>query len=429
MNVYDASKGRIEKVFAEFDNVYVSFSGGKDSGVLLNMAVDYARSIGRKIGVFHIDYEAQYQMTTDYVDEEFQKNSDVIEAYRICLPIAAQCATSMHQAYWIPWEKEKQDLWVRPMPAECINEDNHGFPWFSKGMWDYELQERFASWYHSKKGATRTACLVGIRTQESLNRWRAIHSDRNHRKFEALEWSKEMAPNVFNFYPIFDWTADDIWTANARQGWTYNRLYDLFWQAGLSVDQMRVASPFNDCAIESLKLYKVIDPANWGKMIGRTNGVNFAGLYGGTTAMGWKSIKLPPGHTWKSYMEFLLTTLPEEAKDNYKKKLQASKDSWRKAGGAMDPETILQLEAEGAPLIRTRSTNNRGAKNKEVVRFNDYLDDTTVDDFKRIPTYKRMCVCIMKNDHCCKYMGFAQNKTEVALRSTAEKRYAKTKSE
>jgi len=192
---------------------------------------------------------------------------------------------------------------------------------------------------------------------------------------------------------------------------------------------MRVASPFNDCAIESLKLYKVIDPANWGKMIGRTNGVNFAGLYGGTTAMGWKSIKLPPGHTWKSYMEFLLTTLPEEAKDNYKKKLQASKDSWRKAGGAMGPETILQLEAEGAPLIRTRSTNNRGAKNKEVVRFNDYLDDTTVDDFKRIPTYKRMCVCIMKNDHCCKYMGFAQNKTEVALRSTAEKRYAKTKSE
>lgn len=60
---------------------------------------------------------------------------------------------------------------------------------------------------------------------------------------------------------------------------------------------MRVASPFNDCAQESLKLYKVIDPANWARMVGRVNGVNFTGLYGGTTAMGWKTIKLPPGHT------------------------------------------------------------------------------------------------------------------------------------
>jgi predicted phosphoadenosine phosphosulfate sulfurtransferase len=207
------------------------------------------------------------------------------------------------------------------MPGESVNESNCPFDWFTKGMWDYELQDRFASWYHAEKKATRTACLVGIRTQESLNRWRAIHSDRNFRKFDGLEWSKEMADGVFNFYPIFDWTADDIWTANALEGYTYNKLYDIFWQAGLSVDQMRVASPFNDCAIESLKLYKVIDPSNWGKMIGRTNGVNFAGLYGGTTAMGWKSIKLPPGHTWKSYMEFLLTTLPEEARENYKKKL------------------------------------------------------------------------------------------------------------
>lgn len=48
-------------------------------------------------------------------------------------------------------------------------------------------------------------------------------------------------------------------------------------------------SPFNDCAQESLKLYKVIDPSNWARMIGRVNGVNFTGLYGGTTAMGWKT--------------------------------------------------------------------------------------------------------------------------------------------
>lgn len=426
MNVYEAARERIRTVFREFDNVYVSFSGGKDSGVLLNLALDVLRAEfpGRRLGVFHIDYEAQYQMTTDYVDSELRKNADILDLYRICLPIAAQCSTSMYEAHWIPWDTDKRDLWVRALPEASVNESNVPFPWFRKGMWDYELQERFAGWYHEKNAATRTACLVGIRTDESLNRWRAIHSDKNQNKYKGLEWTLEMAPGIVNAYPIFDWKVDDVWIANQRQGWSYNRLYDIFWQAGLSVAQMRVASPFNNCATESLKLYRVIDPRNWGKMIGRVNGVNFTGIYGGTTAMGWKSIKLPPGHTWKSYMEFLLTTLPAEAAEGYKKKLQASKDSWAKAGGAMDSLTISQLEAEGAPLIRTRAPNNRGNKDKEVVRFDDYLDDTVVDDFKRIPTYKRMCICIMKNDHCCKYMGFAQNKVEISRRQQAEESYA-----
>jgi predicted phosphoadenosine phosphosulfate sulfurtransferase len=39
---------------------------------------------------------------------------------------------------------------------------------------------------------------------------------------------------------------------------------------------MRVASPFNNCAMSSLKLYKALDPDNWGKMLLRVNGVNFA---------------------------------------------------------------------------------------------------------------------------------------------------------
>ena len=62
------------------------------------------------------------------------------------------------------------------------------------------------------------------------------------------------------------------------------------YKAGIKPNQMRVASPFNDCATESLKLYKVIDANNWGKLIGRVNGVNFTSIYGGTTAMGWNSI-------------------------------------------------------------------------------------------------------------------------------------------
>ena len=43
MNVYERTQQRLKTVFDLFDNIYVSFSGGKDSGVLLNLCIDYLR--------------------------------------------------------------------------------------------------------------------------------------------------------------------------------------------------------------------------------------------------------------------------------------------------------------------------------------------------------------------------------------------------
>lgn len=418
MNVYEATLSRLSTLFKEFDNVYVSFSGGKDSGLLLNLCIDFIKVNypGRKLGVFHIDYEAQYQYTTDYVLETFENNKDVLEVYHCCIPIKAQCATSMHQQYWKPWNPDEKDLWVRQMPDHAVRE----IPFFNDGMWDYEFQTKFSEWYHAHKKATKTACLVGIRTQESLNRWRAIHSDKNYKNYNGLKWTKEIAENVFNAYPIYDWLTEDIWTANYKFNYQYNKLYDIYYQAGLSVDKMRVASPFNDYATESLKLYRVIDPNNWAKMVGRVNGVNFTGIYGGTTAMGWKSIKLPKGHTWESYMHFLLSTLPEDTKNNYLQKLQTSIEFWRNKGGVLSGDTIEKLKQAGVKINVESSTNYKTSK--LPVRM-EYIDEIDIAEFKEIPTFKRMCICIMKNDHLCKYMGFSQTKTELAKRKNIISKY------
>lgn len=423
LNVYCATQERLKTIFEKFDYVYVSFSGGKDSGVLLNLSMDFIRKNypGRRLGVFHIDYEAQYEMTTDYVDDVFKNNSDILDYYRICLPVAAQCCTSMHQSYWTPWDAEKKDLWVRPMPDNCINESNQKFPFFHKNISDYEFQNLFSGWIHKEKKSKSTACLVGIRTQESFNRWRAIHSDRNYRNFEGLDWTKKMQNNVFNAYPIFDWKTEDVWIANSKFGFKYNRLYDLFYQAGITIDKMRVASPFNDSAAESLKLYKVIDPKNWGKMIGRVNGVNFTGLYGGTTAMGWREIKLPKGHTWKSYMEFLLGTLPKETSENYKKKLEISRKFWIEKGGCLSGATVKKLKKIGIKY-RMGKLTNYDTRKKPIMM--EYVDDIDISEFREIPSFKRMCICIMKNDHLCKYMGFSLTKLETKQRSEAMEKYS-----
>jgi predicted phosphoadenosine phosphosulfate sulfurtransferase len=136
--------------------------------------------------------------------------------------------------------------------------------------------------------------------------------------------------------------------------------------------------------------------------------------------MGWKSIKLPKGHTWKTYMEFLLTTLPDSAAEGYRKKLAISQKFWRETGGCLSKDTIKKLKAANIQIDLTGKTNRRTDKNP--VRM-DYLDDLDIEEFREIPTYKRMCVCIMKNDHLCKYMGFTLSKTELELRSQAEKKY------
>lgn len=417
MNVYEAARKRIEWCLSEFDYCYVSFSGGKDSGVLLEMTAEVAASMGKRWGIFHMDYEAQYQMTTDYVYDTIERYKDVADIYHVCVPFKVQTCTSMLQDHWRPWDAEMRHLWVRKMPEWAMTVDK--FPFYRKNQWDYDFQERFGEWLCESHG--NVCCFVGIRTGESLNRWRTIHAEReNRRNYKGRKWTTIMMKCV-SAYPIYDFQLEDVWTANARNGWKYNKIYDMLYLAGVPLHKMRVASPFIDSGQESLKLYKVIDPDTWGRMVGRVNGVNFAGLYGGTTVMGWKAITKPEHFTWKQYMYFLLDTLPEDTKNNYLRKLETSIKFWREKGGCLSDDTIKELNDEGADIQVMDDTNYKTSK--RPVRM-EYLDDTESKAFKEIPTYKRMCVCIMKNDHLCKYMGFSLTKNEMERRKAIQQKYA-----
>ena len=419
MNVYQATQERLKYIFDNFDHVYLSFSGGKDSGVMLNLCIQYIKNnnLKRKITLMHLDYEAQYEMTTNYVKEMEDEFSDILNVYHICVPFKVHTCTSMYQSYWRPWDYVMKDLWVRELPNNAMTKE--AFNFYTEEMWDYEFQEKLSTWIHEKENANKTAVLVGIRTQESLHRWRAIHKERET-YFNNIKYSKKISENVFNFYPIYDWKTEDIWVANAKFNFKYNKLYDLYYQAGLPIDSMRVASPFLSEGQETLKLYRVIEPHTWGKLVSRVNGVNFTGLYGGTTALGWKKITKPKHLTWKGYMEFLLDTLPEHTKQNYLTKLETSIKFWKEKGGVLSEETIKELdELEIKYEIGTHNYKTE----KQAIKL-DYLDDIEIRDFKAIPTYKRMCICILKNDHTCKYMGFSQTKLETEKRKEAVKKYA-----
>ena len=424
MNVLEAAQARIAWVFDQFEYVYVSFSGGKDSGVLLHLALaELARRPDRRMGVFHIDYEAQYDYTTRYVTETFDALPPQCDKYWCALPLTVPCATSMQSNHWIPWDTAKRDLWVRELPPQAITVDNHQFDFYRYGMEDYEFQKAFGAWMARHTGQ-KTACLIGVRADESMDRRIMLASTANARKYPGCLWSTGGAGTTdqYNFYPIHDWAVDDVWIYNARTAAPYNKLYDVFYQAGVTVHDMRVASPFISQGMDTLRLYRAIEPHTWGKLVSRVNGVNFAGIYGGTTAMGWRSITKPAHFSWRQYRDFLLDTLPPDAAANYRKKFDVSERFWRDYGGALDRATIDEVLAMGARVSLLDKTA-RTAKS-QTVRFAEYPDDLpTVTEFRAVPSYKRMCVCILKNDHLCKYMGFTLTKEEMDRRKRAIDKY------
>ncbi|EGP5213265.1 DUF3440 domain-containing protein [Enterococcus faecium] len=421
-NVYEETINRLRYIFSKFDHVVIAFSGGKDSGVLLELVYQYYKECQSniKISVYHLDYEGGYNHTLQYIKRTMGKYPE-FSYYHICLPISASCGISMYQSTWLPWDPEKTELWLNTPPANAITLENQEFDFFQIGMTDYIFQQKLSKWLHQQSNANRTAVLVGIRAQESLNRYATVTRNNTVTMFGTIHYSYKVYYNIFNFYPLYDWKVEDIWTAYGKFDWDYNKLYDLYYQAGVPLREMRVANPFHDCGVHALKLYRAIEPDTWGKMIGRVNGVNFASIYGNSKALGYRNISLPEGHTWKQYVNFLLRTLPKETREIYIKKFNSSKNYWLNKGGALPLEVVKKLKESGISFLDLgKPKNNRKYKTEyHCIKFYDYPDEIPIKQFRLVPSYKRMCITILKNDTSCRYMGFSQTKDELQKKKEA----------
>lgn len=426
INVYEALQERLKFIFQEFENIFVSFSGGKDSALLLHLVIDYKRrnNLDAKIGVFHQDFEAQYQVTTEFVEEIFEKYILDIEPYWVCLPMAVRTALSNYQLYWYPWDDKNKEIWIRDLPEKpyVIHMGNNPFYLYKYRMLQENLAKQFGRWYKQVHGNKKTVCLLGIRADESLQRYSGFLNNKNGYKGEC--WLSKQFKDVWTASPLYDWTTSDIWTAYYKFGYTYNKLYDLYYKAGLKPSQMRVASPFNDYAKESLNLYRILEPKTWTKLVGRVQGVNFAAIYGKTKAIGYRNITLPEGYTWQEYTKFLLATLPARVRNSYIKKFNTSIKFWHKTGGGLSEETINELLENGYKIKRNGVSNYTLDKKSRIVFMQKIPDNTdNIKSTKDIPSWKRMCYCILKNDHLCRFMGFGLKSDEQRKIDIIRKKY------
>lgn len=385
-NVYDAAIERIHFCFDKFDRHCISFSGGKDSTVLTHLVLQEARKRGIKIGLLFIDWECQMTSTISFCEEIFEQYADCIEPFWVSLPMKTWNATSQFEPEWTSWDSDKKDLWVR-QPSKYSITDYDYFDFYYYGMPFEEFVPCFAKWY--AKGQSM-AQYVGIRADESLNRFRTIAREKP--TFEGKQWTTCVIDNSWNVYPIYDWKTTDIWTYLGRDNLPYNKLYDFMMQAGMKLSQMRICEPFGDEARKGLWLYQVCEPAMWAKLALRVAGANTGALYANEkgAVMGNYSVSLPNGHTYESFSKHLLETMPTRTAEHYKNKIFVYLQWWAKRGY---PDSIPdKVEAK-------------------------------IESSGKVPSWRKICKTILKNDFWCKGLGFSPTK------SAAYEKYMQQKSE
>jgi len=377
INVYEAAKERISWSFDYFDKLYVSFSGGKDSTTMLHLVMKEAIKRKQKVGLFIVDLEGQYNLTIKNINNLVNQYKEYIDLYWICLPISLRNAVSVYEPKWICWDEDKKDDWIRPMPENCIKDLNY-FPFFKYGMEFEEFMVLFGEWYSEGK---KTGCFVGIRTDESLNRFRTIASSKKT-KIEGLQYTTKVLDNVYNLYPIYDWKTSDIWIYHAKfPKESYNKLYDLMHGAGLTIHQMRLCQPYGDDQRRGLWLFHLIEPNTWAKVVARVNGANSGALYvmESGNINGYNKISKPKNHTWKSFAEMFVSSLPPQTKEHFENKIILFQKWWMSRG-----------YPNGIP--------------DEV--------DQNLESKRLAPSWRRVCKTLLRNDYWCKGLGFSQHKSD-----------------
>ena len=376
-DVLTAARGRIAETFDLFERVYVSFSAGKDSTVMLHLVAEEARRRGRRFGMLLIDLEGQYKLTIEHAQACYDMYADIADPYWVCLPIDLRNAVSVYQPKWRCWEPDKRDIWIRTPPDIAITDPAH-FPFFQEGMEFEEFVPEFGEWYAQGQ---RTAVMVGIRSDESLNRFRTIASA-SKETLNGRQWTSRITENTYNAYPTHDHKTEHIWTRHPRNpDAPHNHLYDLMGKAGLSIHQMRICQPYGDDQRRGLWLFHLIEPETWAKVVARVNGANSGSLYMQEwgNINGYRKITKPEGHTWRSFAELLVASMPPAMEQHYRDKIMLFEKWWTARG-----------YDEGIP--------DEADYNLEAQRL--------------APSWRRVCKTLLRNDYWCKGLGFSQQKSD-----------------
>ncbi len=270
-NVLDAARRRMRWLFEEFREVSVTISGGKDSIVCYNLALEAARELDMlPLKVMFIDQEAEWECVIDQV--QYMMYHPDVEPYWYQMPIRMSNATSTYEQWLRAWDPDQEDVWMREKDPISIKENNFDTDRF------HDLFKAISYDVHPWGGAD----IVGLRGEEAPTRLLALTTGMDYhgvtwfshqtRVNQKSEWEDRIYR--YAFYPIYDWTYSDVWKAIHDHGWKYPSVYDSMYQHGVPIRNMRVSHLHHEEAVGTLKYLQEIEPQTWEKLTRRIQGID-----------------------------------------------------------------------------------------------------------------------------------------------------------
>ncbi len=371
-DVLTASQERVSFLFDNFEKIYVSFSGGKDSSVMTHLILQEAIKRNKKVWLLIIDLEAQYSETVRHMEEMVETYKDNIDLHWFCGQLLLRNAVSNYQPRRCCREEWKEDVRVRQKPKYASDLSQYDF--YVPKMEFEEFMVLFGKRYWQGK---LTAGCIWIRADESLHRYRAIVCQKKWLTYQGKKYTTNIAYNLYNFYPIYDRKTEDIRKFHGKYPhFIHNHVYDKMSMAWVKISQQRLCQPYWDDQRKWLWLYHILEPDTRYKLIARVNGVNSWALYVQErgNVMGYDKITKPDWHTRQSFCNMLLSTMPKPTMEHYRKRFIKFIAGRKQRGYTNIPdEWPAELESKC-----------------------------------RMPSRRRMCKVLLKNDYWCKWLWQTQ---------------------
>ena len=291
-DVLTATNKRIEYLFDNYDNIQLSFSGGKDSTVLFHLLNEEAKKRNRKFILYFQDQEAEYQGTIDFVEWAMSQPNVIPLWYQV--PIFMTNAASHQQLFLWAWGENEQ--WVRDRHPLAIHHINGKYP---------RRFHKFNLWVGQqlRKMEGRSISIIGLRAEESPDRRFVMFGEDS----EMFWLRRKNEP--YRAYPIIDWKYKDVWKYLIEGGFKYNKIYDKMYMLGHDIRTMRVSNLVHEKAFRCLTDLQELEPETYDKLEARLQGVHTAAIYGKENLI--YSIKNLPEKfkTWKEYKDSLLKNI------------------------------------------------------------------------------------------------------------------------